>query len=201
MKVLFINACVRGKDLSRSYEIAKEFLRDIKSLNEKIEIEEIDLMKINPPYLTYDNFEELNQLKNNKQLSSPHFDLARQFAEADRVVIAAPYWENSFPAILKAYIENVSVVGITFKYTEHGSEGMCNAKKMIFITTRGGIATGQFSGLEQGGTYLKSLCGLYGIEGFNMVAAEGLDIVGVDVEERLTKAMEIAKSMSKEFIE
>ncbi len=139
-------------------------------------------------------------MKNSGKLDSELFELARQFSKADRVVIAAPYWENSFPAILKAYIENISVAGITFKYTEKGSEGMCAAKKMIFITSRGGIATGDFSFLEQGGAYLKSLCGLYGIKDFEMIAAEGLDILGIDVEGKMSEAMEKAKTAAKSFL-
>ena len=55
------------------------------------------------------------------------FALARQFAEADRVVIAAPYWDLSFPAVLKQYIEAINVSGITFEYTEEGfPRGLCN---------------------------------------------------------------------------
>ena len=47
----------------------------------------------------------------------PLFGLARQFAAADRIVIAAPYWDLSFPAALKQYVEQINVLGITFIYT------------------------------------------------------------------------------------
>ena len=41
------------------------------------------------------------------------FDLARQFARAEIIVMAAPYWDLSFQAALKQYLEQVNVVGIT----------------------------------------------------------------------------------------
>ena len=40
------------------------------------------------------------------------FDLAKQFAEADEVIIAAPFWDLSFPAALKQYFEQINVLGI-----------------------------------------------------------------------------------------
>ncbi len=69
------------------------------------------------------------------------FDLAHQFAEADEIVIAAPFWEGAYPALLKVYFEHISVVGIANRYTDHGPVGMCRASKLHYVTTRGGFAT------------------------------------------------------------
>ena len=41
--------------------------------------------------------------------------MARKIADADRIVIAAPFWDMSFPAILKVFIENMSLFNITFR--------------------------------------------------------------------------------------
>ena len=41
------------------------------------------------------------------------FDYANAMAQADMIVIAAPYWDMSFPASLKIFLEAASVVGIT----------------------------------------------------------------------------------------
>ena len=59
------------------------------------------------------------------------FELARQFAAADQIVIAAPYWDLSFPAALKQYFEQINVLGITFAYTPEGvPKGLCRARKL-----------------------------------------------------------------------
>lgn len=41
------------------------------------------------------------------------FDVAKQFARTDMVVVAAPFWDMGIPAKLKIYFENVSVSDIT----------------------------------------------------------------------------------------
>lgn len=64
------------------------------------------------------------------------FDIGKDFAEADEIVIGAPYWDLSFPAALKIYIEHAAVMGVTFHYTEEGRcEGLCRAKHLTYITT------------------------------------------------------------------
>ena len=114
--------------------------------------------------------------------------LACQFAEADIIVVAAPYWDLSFPAILKAYFEQINVLGLTFEYTEDGfPRGLCKAKKLIYVTTAGGpIISDEF-----GYGYVKALAqNFYGISNVCQVKAEGLDVIGADEEGILNKALE-----------
>lgn len=201
MKVLFINSCVRGREISRSYKIAEKFIEAIKKADNQSQIKELDLMEVNPPYMSYSNFQTRDELTNKGELDDAIFSLAKEFADADRIVVAAPFWEYSFPAILKAYIENVSIAGIAFKYTEDGSVGLCKAQKMMFITTRGGFATGEYSWMECGASYLKSMCRMFGIKEFSSVAAEGIDIDGMDVEKIMKNAFDEAINMAKQFME
>jgi len=201
MEILFVNSCVRGKERSRSYKIAEAFLTEIKAIDGDAHITEVDLMQINPPYMTYSNFEEREKLIEEKNFQSPIFSLSKQFSEADRIVIAAPFWEYSFPAVLKAYIENVSVCGIAFAYNEAGSVGLCKAKKMMYITTRGGIVSNSHDEwLENGARYLNAMCNMYGIEEFDVISAQGLDIWGADAEELVNQAINTAKTKVTKFL-
>ena len=62
----------------------------------------------------------------------------------------------SFPAVLKAFIEQTSLYDITF--ADNGKEcvGLCKCEKVLFVTTRGmDIYTGD--PLEQATPYLKGL--------------------------------------------
>ena len=81
------------------------------------------------------------------------FDLAKQFKDADEILIAAPFWDLSFPALLKNYIERVSVAGLTFKYTLTGSVGLCKAKRILYFSTCGGFTNGRHLGYE----YIKAV--------------------------------------------
>jgi len=112
--------------------------------------------------------------------------MAHQFAEAGTIVIAAPYWDLSFPASLKQYLEIINVVGITFKYSKEGvPTGLCNAKKIYYVTTAGG----NYVPDDFGYGYVKALAnGYYGINEVKLIKANGLDIYGADVNEILSNA-------------
>ena len=116
----------------------------------------------------------------------PMFDLARQFKTAETIVIAAPYWDMSFPAMLKQYLEQVNVVGITFKYSKDGVPvGLCRANRLIFVTTAGGCYVPDIYGFG----YVRELAqNYYGIQEVLKIEAAGLDIDGADIEKLMKDA-------------
>ena len=179
--ILFINACVRGE--SRTKKLAEKLLE---KLNRPVE--EVRLEEINFPIVDEDFLNMRDRLISEGSLDSPVFDLARQFSEAETIVIAAPYWDLSFPAVLKQYFEQVNVVGITFRYTEEGiPEGLCKADRIFYVSTAGGI----YVPTEFGIGYVKALAqGYYGIGDVRLIEAVGLDIYEADIEAILEEAEE-----------
>lgn len=166
-ETLFINACVREN--SRTLELGRCLLEKISG-----EATEVELYSTALPPLDLKGMEVRACASRNKDFSDEAFHLAKQFASADNIVIAAPYWDLMFPAVLKTYLECVSVPGITFVYSENGRPiGLCKAKNLYYITTAGGyIGENNF-----GFTYIKALAGsLFGIENVRFFSAEGLDI-------------------------
>ena len=124
-KILFINACAREN--SRTKELSCHLLGKMNG-----EITEIDLYRENLLPLDKNGLEK----RNLHEYSGGEFEYARQFKEADVIVIAAPFWDLSFPSVLKIYFENITVSGITFEYSQEGRPvGKCNAKKLYYITT------------------------------------------------------------------
>ena len=106
----------------------------------------------------------------------------------DEIVIGAPYWDLSFPAALKIYIEHAAVMGMTFHYTEEGRcEGLCRAKHLTYITTGGG----QVSAMNYGYEYLCGIASMFGIPETRFAAAENLDVVGADIEANLNEARKV----------
>lgn len=181
-KTLFINACVREN--SRTLVLAKHVLDLLGGGAEEVTLYEANLLPLDAAGMT-----ERDAACRVKNFSGERFAHARQFAKADTIVIAAPYWDLMFPAVLKLYFESVTVNGLTFAYGENGIPvGLCNAKRLIYITTSGGPIMKNF-GYEYACALAKSF---YGIQDVTCVSAQGLDIYGADVEAILQHAKDCA---------
>ena len=111
--------------------------------------------------------------------------------------MAAPFWDLSFPALLKVYIENICVDGITFGCDERGCFGTCKGEKLLFLTTLGGSYNGSIQ--ESGARYLEQLCDFWGIPEFSCIAADGLDLGTEPPEDILNRAIIEAKQAAKDF--
>ncbi|MCD8039230.1 MAG: NAD(P)H-dependent oxidoreductase [Lachnospiraceae bacterium] len=185
--LLFINACVRGRD-SRTLALAERLLERISEENSRdlaFRIEEIRLAAENILPLNYERLKRRDELLAAGQLDDTIFDCANAVAAADMLVIAAPYWDMSFPAYLKIFFELASVVGITFTYAQDGTPiGLTNARDMYYVTTSGGSIGDCNFGFE----YANALCRLYGVENTHLVCAEGLDLDGADVQAIIEQA-------------
>ena len=189
MSVLFVNACLRSD--SRTKILADEVLSHIKQKSiaeaaKTAEIEEVNLAQNPVLPLSTASLQQRNELLRNKKLDDTAFANARQFAAADEIIIAAPFWDLSFPAALKAYIEDINISGITFKYTGSGEiKGLCKAHRLIYVTTAGGAIPEENCGFG----YIKSLCEhLYGIKNLVFIKAEWMDIWGADIGDILRKS-------------
>ncbi|MEK1838749.1 FMN-dependent NADH-azoreductase [Pseudomonas sp. NPDC089918] len=112
-----------------------------------------------------------------------------EFIAADAVVIAAPMYNFTIPTQLKAWIDRIAVAGQTFRYTEAGPEGLCGGKKVVIVSTSGGLHVGQPTGTAHE-DYLKVLFGFLGITDIEFVRAHGL-AYGDEVR---TKAMSDAQA-------
>ena len=177
MSTLFINACVREN--SRTLVIAKNVLKDISG-----EIIEVNLNQETIAPLNRDLLKKRESLLRDGKMNDPMFDYAKQFAQADEIVIAAPFWDLSFPALLKTYIERTTVSGITFQYIGDTPYGLCKAKRLTYITTSGGPIFADF-----GYEYIKSLAkNFYGIPETRAYRAMNLDVNMITTEDVLTSA-------------
>ena len=103
---------------------------------------------------------------------APVFALARQFRRADCIVVAAPFWDLSFPAALRTYIEYISANGLTYHYASDGCHGDCRAEKLVYLTSGGDVERPESLGVAYG----KQLCTMFGIGRFAYLFAGGLDL-------------------------
>lgn len=194
--ILVLDACVR-KEKSRTRQLMDCAVRAWKEKYPEDCLKLLELGEMDLKYHTTASLEERDTLLAQGRLDHPRFDLAHEFAGADGMIVAAPFWDCSIPAVLKVYIENISTDGITFGCNAQGMYGKCRAEFMLYLTTRGSTCAG--TGMDQGGPYLESLCRMFGIDAFSMVYADGLDEEGADVEARMARAQEEIKRFVKEF--
>lgn len=175
---LYINCCPRSN--SRTMWLAE------KLLNKLGRYEEVNLEKENLSPLNRERLEYRTELIAKNDFSDPIFKYAKQFAAADTIVIAAPYWDLSFPSKLKIYIENIYVTGIVSRYSEEGKpQGMCKAKTLYYVTTAGGPYDGRYS-FE----YIKDLAeNFLGIDKAVLIKAEMLDVRKNDAEKILEECV------------
>ena len=177
--ILFINACPRPD--SRTRELAQHVLSKLEGKVEKLRLFDEQI-----PPLDVAGMEERDRAVRKGDWNAPILRYARQFAAADTIVVAAPYWDLLFPAVVRTYFEATTVTGVTFRYTPEGfPEGMCRAKRLIYVTTAGG-PIGEYN---LGFDYVRALATLYyGIPEVKCFTAEFLDIVGADVPAIMAKA-------------
>jgi len=180
-QILFINACPR--EGSRTLELARHLLTKLNGTVEELALFEENLLPLNGKTLAL-----RDKMTANQNFDHPIFKYARQFAKADTIVLAAPFWDLSFPSALKIWLEYVMAKEITFRYTDDGfPSGLCKAKRLFYLSTAGGPVLPAHLGFD----YVDALAKNYfGIPETVLFSAENLDVVDADTATILSKAKE-----------
>ncbi len=182
--ILFINGCIRGKN-SRTLKLAYKYIDKLKKKEDFLLIEK-NLNDENLSFMTSDYFDN----ETGEQIASNN-QLAEEFAMADEIILAAPFWEFMFPAVVNCYFEQISRVGVTFRYTQEGSVGLCRANSFKYIYTSGAYLTQEDKICEK---YINKLTELYGISSFSSILVDGLDIQTNNSEALINDACEKIKN-------
>lgn len=190
-KLLYIDACIRDEQ-SRTKRIATPI---IEALKQKYEVQTLVINDLDLSIVK----KELITKRNNGDIDPQVMSWAESVRDADRIVVAAPFWDMSFPAALKNFLELCSIFDVTFKSDDKTCYGNCKAEKMLYITTRGmDIDTGDV--LEQGSSYLKALSWLWGIGPLEVVSAQNMDYLSEgEIEERISRAISEGLKIAEAF--
>ena len=173
MKLLFVNCCISRRGAgSRTHALAEAFLAAFRAAHPDAAAEEITpetLLALKPFDAAL--LQKRDALAEAGNFDAPVYALARQFREADAVVVAAPFWDLSYPAALRTYIEYISAVGLTYHYTEAGCCGDCAAQWLVYLTSGGDVEREDSIGV----LHWRQLAAMFGIPKFDYVFAGGLD--------------------------
>lgn len=107
--------------------------------------------------------------------------LIAEIRDSDTVVLGAPMYNFGISSQLKHWIDAIARAGVTFRYTEHGPEGLLRDKTVYVVTTRGGVHRGTASDALE--PYLRNVLGFLGMTDLRFVFAEGL-AMGPEAETR-----------------
>lgn len=196
MKLLFIDGCVSQRGpASRTRALAEAFLSAFRESHPGAEVETVTLEALDfKPFLPA-ALNQRDELASVGAFGAPVFDLARQFQAADKIVAAAPFWDMSFPAVMRTYIEYISANGLCYHYEADGCHGDCRADRLAYLTTGGDFERPESLGV----LYWKQLSRMFGIPRFDYVFAGGLDVDPAKAPELLEAACEQARTLGRSF--
>lgn len=164
-KLFYVDACLR--EGSNTKKIADVIVNE---LSNKYEIETVSLSECSFPVVGNDILND----RANGIVPEEYVTMAKKLAAADRLVIASPFWDMSFPSALKVFLENMSLFNVTFASSEKECYGLCKAEKVLYITTRGmNISTGDE--MEQATPYIKAIGKLWGLGDLHVISAQNMD--------------------------
>lgn len=186
--LLYVNGCLR--DGSRTEHLADLWLerRAYEGEVRRVDLADLDIDPLDAigPNPLHDYSEGVRMAS----YDHPLFRFAKEFAQADEVLIAAPFWNYSLPAKLHAYIELVCSQGVTFDIDQTGAYvSLCHIGRLTYVTTAGGAQVDQTDDHAFG--YVRTLAErFWHIDDVSCVAAWGLDAPGADVDHLLNQALE-----------
>ncbi|TOB91307.1 FMN-dependent NADH-azoreductase [Vibrio parahaemolyticus] len=172
-RVLALKSSILG-DYSQSNKLVEDFIKNVDQ--DKLTVRDL---AANPlPVLDFAVATALRATEDLSQEQQAVVDLSDTLIEevkaADTLVIAAPMYNFTIPTQLKNWIDLIARAGVTFKYTENGVQGLIEGKKVIVVTTRGGIH--KDSPTDNVTPYLRTVLGFVGITDVEFVYAEALNM-------------------------
>jgi len=208
--VLYITAHPLSEEESLSMAVGKEFIEVYKQTHPEDEVVHLDLYKADIPYLDADVFNGWKKLRSHSSIHDLSTDerlkvgrlaeLGGQFLLADKYIFVTPMWNFSVPAIMKTYIDAITVSGKTFKYTKEGAKGLLEGKKALHIQSRGDIYShGPEMEREMGHRYLEVMMDFFGIKSFESIIIEGQMKFPEKVSQIKENALREAKAMAEHF--
>jgi FMN-dependent NADH-azoreductase len=209
-RVLYITAHPHNETQSYSMAVGKEFIDSYKQINSSDEVIHLDLYKEHIPHIDADVFSGWGKLRSGqsfdeltaeeKQKVGRLNELSEQFVSADKYVFVTPLWNFSFPPIMKAYLDSVSVAGKTFKYTEQGPIGLLTDKKALHIQARGGFySEGPAAQMEMGHRYISVMMSFFGVPSLEGLFVEGHNAMLDKAEEIKENAIARARDFAHTF--
>lgn len=122
--------------------------------------------------------------------------VVEELLAADRYVFAIPMYNLNIPAAFKAYIDQIVRAGKTFAIETNGFKGLVEGKKLLIITSQGGILRPgtPLAAYNFHEPYLRTIFGFIGVTDVTFITADGLNQGDEIREKSLASAREEIKT-------
>jgi FMN-dependent NADH-azoreductase len=98
-------------------------------------------------------------------------ELIAELQQADTLVLGVAMYNFGVPFYLKQWIDYVCRAGVSFRYTEHGPQGLTGVENAYIVTASGGTPIG--SDMDFASRYLEHICRFLGVENVVHIDASG----------------------------
>lgn len=181
MKLLHIDSSVLGEN-SASRRMTAAIVARLRTEHPGIDVIHRDLAAQTLPHYT-------PILAETHPCVARNVEILDEFLAADSVVIGAPMYNFTIPSQLKAWLDRILIARKTFRYTEHGVEGLAGGKRVIVASARGGVySEGPTQAIDFQEPYLRHVFGVMGIHDIEFVRAEGLNLGDAQRQAALSRA-------------
>jgi len=172
LNVLVINSSARQTD-SVTRRFAEEMLTELRQQHEHVTVTQRNVADnmpfVNEKWVNANFTPDDQRSAENKSTLLFSNSLVDELKLADIVIIAAPLYNFGIPASLKAWLDQVARVGLTFNYTENGPVGLLQNKKAYVVIASGGTQIG--SDIDFASDYLRHILGFIGINDVAIISA------------------------------
>ena len=176
LKILEIQASARSTD-SISRKLTADLIAALEDRHDQTTLAQRDLASglpfVDEAWVGANFTPEEDRTSAQQQILSRSDDLVAELKAADVIVIGAPIYNFSIPAVLKAWVDMIARVGQTFYYTENGPVGLLEGKKVYVVVPSGGVPVG--SPMDFATPYLRHALGFVGITDIEFIGAAGAD--------------------------
>ena len=176
LNVLEVQASARGEG-SISRDLTADLIAALEARHGELNITRRDLAKglpfIDEAWVAANFTPDEDRTSTHRQILSRSDDLVAELQAADVIVIGAPMYNFSVPAVLKAWIDMIARARLTFEYTENGPRGLLEGKKAYVVVPSGGVPVG--SPADFATPYLRHALKFVGITDVEFIGAQGAD--------------------------
>ena len=205
-KILAIHASPRG-ERSHSRRLAEVFLGAWQARHPQSQLTRREIGRALIPPVNEAFYPEPQARPLSMQADLAFSDeLVGELLGHDLLVISTPMHNFGVPSGLKAWIDQIVRLGLTFNHTlDNGVaqyEPLVHGKKALIVTSRGGFGFGpggELEAMNHADPLLRTALGFIGITDITVVAAEGEESAERTFEISLAEAEQRLLTLAREF--